>query len=1214
MALVINDRVKETSTTTGTGTLTLDGAETGFETFSSAIGNTNTTYYAIEIPNTVHFEVGLGTVGAGTLSRDTVISSSNSDNPVNFPAGTKNVFCTLPASKAVVKDASDNVIFGDNEKANFGDSNDLQIYHTGGSSYISDDGTGHLNLRTNGSDIRMIKTDGTIMLQAVPDNRVDLYYNGSKKFGTTSTGIDVTGRGKFTGTSNTAGIFFDNTTFGTYDWEQFQNDLGQLIFTITGTGGAEMTLRNTNTASYTNAELFVGGSIAATTDNTLTLSNKTLASPTITGDVAFDTNTLYVDSSNNRVGIGTTSPAERLHIFGGDILFQGATPILKFQPTADSQQNKIDFAIAAGTVQSSITGGGVDGQSLKFDTASNTRMTINSACNVGIGTTNPGHLLQVESTGSASIMIRADSDNVDETHVPSLQMTSDGNTSATYKIGIEGNAGTEFTGSLANAPYIHASNATSQPLQLAHVGSMIMTLRDGRVGIGTSSPARDTLHVHSTVAPGTYVHLTNSSTGSAASDGSSIFVDTNGNFEINNRESASIRLKTGSVVAQTITTTETVINDDGVDTDFRVESVNNTDMLHVNAGNDKVGIGGFPSEKLSVIGSNNTSAATLKVKDTDGRGILIESPYSGSGVGFIGTHGTNSALGFKVNGTEYGRFGTNGYFGIGTSNPSSALDVSGGITADSNNNSIIHDITRQTGATNASRPVINLTAKNTAADVSDGFGPSLEFKLQDNTADTQLGAIGFIRDGADGSGAFVVGQDSQFLHSLPQFLIDSSGNVGIGTTNPTRKLTIAGGNNAKIQFTDGGIQSLYFGDAGSDFAGYFHYDHTNDQFRINTSSNTVFTGGNVGIGSTTAPSTLLHLSSSDPQITITDTDGTGSQVIKAVTDNLEIDSANALILDGDQQIMFNDGGTNYGAFVYYTGSNTWTIHSQISDADFVINGNDGGVQFNALTFDMSEAGAATFNDKIVLGANKVIEFGDSSDTIKGDGTKITVNSSGRLDLLGTSVFLNGSGTTAVSLSSQGVTFGQFIKENTNNLVLKSSISDGDFIIRGNDGGSNVDALTFDMSEAGDATFNSNIFLGDNKKANFGDSNDLQIFHNANNSVILDNGTGSLSLQSNGTYVGLYDAANTNHMVLANVGADVQLYHNGSQKLATTASGVTVTGSLQTQDLVLNNLSKDSPNSVDGTRGHWRVQEGAEDLYLINETTGKKYKFKIEEVQ
>ena len=106
MALVVNDRVKETSTTTGTGTLTLDGAVTGFETFSSAIGNTNTTYYAIELPNTAEFEVGLGTVSAGQLARTTVISSSNGDAAVNFTSGTKDVFCTLPASKSVYLDAT----------------------------------------------------------------------------------------------------------------------------------------------------------------------------------------------------------------------------------------------------------------------------------------------------------------------------------------------------------------------------------------------------------------------------------------------------------------------------------------------------------------------------------------------------------------------------------------------------------------------------------------------------------------------------------------------------------------------------------------------------------------------------------------------------------------------------------------------------------------------------------------------------------------------------------------------------------------------------------------------------------------------------------------------------------------------------------------------------------------------------------------------------
>ncbi len=110
MALVVNDRVKETSTTTGTGTLTLAGAVTGFETFSSAIGNTNTTYYAIVNTVNAEFEVGLGTIGAGTLTRTTVISSSNSDSAVDFAAGTKNVFCTLPASKSVILDASGNIV------------------------------------------------------------------------------------------------------------------------------------------------------------------------------------------------------------------------------------------------------------------------------------------------------------------------------------------------------------------------------------------------------------------------------------------------------------------------------------------------------------------------------------------------------------------------------------------------------------------------------------------------------------------------------------------------------------------------------------------------------------------------------------------------------------------------------------------------------------------------------------------------------------------------------------------------------------------------------------------------------------------------------------------------------------------------------------------------------------------------------------------------
>jgi len=103
MALVLNDRVKETTTTTSTGAVALGGAVTGFETFSAGVGNSNTTYYAIVHRTAAEWEVGLGTLdgSSANLTRTTPISSSNSDSAVNFSAGTKDVFCTFPASKTM---------------------------------------------------------------------------------------------------------------------------------------------------------------------------------------------------------------------------------------------------------------------------------------------------------------------------------------------------------------------------------------------------------------------------------------------------------------------------------------------------------------------------------------------------------------------------------------------------------------------------------------------------------------------------------------------------------------------------------------------------------------------------------------------------------------------------------------------------------------------------------------------------------------------------------------------------------------------------------------------------------------------------------------------------------------------------------------------------------------------------------------------------------
>jgi hypothetical protein len=100
MALVLADRVQETTTTTGTGTVTLAGAVSGFQTFA-AVGDGNSTYYTIA--GGAEWEVGIGTYTASgtTLSRTTVISSSNSGSLVTFSAGSKNVFVTYPSARSI---------------------------------------------------------------------------------------------------------------------------------------------------------------------------------------------------------------------------------------------------------------------------------------------------------------------------------------------------------------------------------------------------------------------------------------------------------------------------------------------------------------------------------------------------------------------------------------------------------------------------------------------------------------------------------------------------------------------------------------------------------------------------------------------------------------------------------------------------------------------------------------------------------------------------------------------------------------------------------------------------------------------------------------------------------------------------------------------------------------------------------------------------------
>lgn len=170
MALVIKDRVQETTTTTGTGTLTLNGAVTGFQSFS-VIGDGNTTFYAIVYGS--DFEIGIGTYTSSgtTLSRDTILSSSNNNNAVDFGAGTKNVFVTYPASKSINLDSSNNLDLTGVPIVSSSNGNiTLTPNGTGsvvldGLSYPQTDGTITQILKTNGSGVLSFVDEGNITVE-----------------------------------------------------------------------------------------------------------------------------------------------------------------------------------------------------------------------------------------------------------------------------------------------------------------------------------------------------------------------------------------------------------------------------------------------------------------------------------------------------------------------------------------------------------------------------------------------------------------------------------------------------------------------------------------------------------------------------------------------------------------------------------------------------------------------------------------------------------------------------------------------------------------------------------------------------------------------------------------------------------------------------------------------------------------------------------------
>lgn len=277
------------------------------------------------------------------------------------------------------------------------------------------------------------------------------------------------------------------------------------------------------------------------------------------------------------------------------------------------------------------------------------------------------------------------------------------------------------------------------------------------------------------------------------------------------------------------------------------------------------------------------------------------------------------------------------------------------------------------------------------------------------------------------------------------------------------------------------------------------------------------------------PSTLSGVTELGTLTTLTVDDITinGSEISDA--GDLTLNVGGDIILDADGgDIRFSDGGTQFG--IIFKSSNDLALFSTISDGDLLFRGNDGGSNFTALTLDMSAAGKAIFNKGAEF-ASTTLHYGNGAASLAWGDT---------------------SGVGQLSFSG-------------NNAIVRSTVSDGDLVFQGNDGGSSFTALSFDMSDAGTASFNHDVKLGDSSELILGDSSDIRMFHDSTNNFIIC-GNGAFSMKANG--INIMDSQSHNMATFAQDGAVTLMYDNAT-KLATESSGVNVTGYMDADNFKIN---------------------------------------------
>jgi hypothetical protein len=634
MALVVKDRIRETTTTTGSGTITLAGAVTTFDAFSE-IGDGNTTYYAIVSRDANEWEVGLGTytLTGTTLARTTVLASSNSGSAVVFSAGTKDVICTYPAGKSVYADASDVVNMGTTVISGSSSSDMLRITQTGaGNALLVEDSA------NPDSTPFVVDATGTLVSGATssyvyagsvvpPRIQVQSVGGGDSTINATSWATGVNTQATLMLARSEGGVVGTHTVVDSGD------NLGKISFQ--GSDGTSFVEAATISA-------FADGAASASD-----MPGRIVFSTTADG-ASSTTERMRIDSSG-RVGIGRTPTSFKLEVEDDSPFFaRGSSSTTSsiamiFDQTSYFSMGDYNILRVIGDSATGYSPGihfrnntstkdwiiyqnvGSDEDSLRFKLDATDVLAITTGSDVGIGATSPLGRLHLNNSGANNV----------------FQVFTNSTTGTTINDGMA--VGIDSSGN----SYVIQKEAL--PLIFSTSNTERMRIDSGgNVGIGTNSPLGE-LHLYRATGSATQLIIEGGSPELWYKDVDETeiyrtIVTTNG---------WNVQPGTGAVSSPTWSSVALNVSATGNIT-LTAASTNTTTV----------------NGRLQVIAGTAGSPGIRGASDTD----------TGINIGIAANE-----MGFVTGGSEHVRIDSSGNVGIGTSSPTDKLQVNGHIRLDNGN-------------------------------------------------------------------------------------------------------------------------------------------------------------------------------------------------------------------------------------------------------------------------------------------------------------------------------------------------------------------------------------------------------------------------------------------------------------------------------------------------------------------------------------------------